>query len=393
MGTPGGTKNDTYCKFLLSDLNAIGQTGLLRPDLVATALDTLHGASSGTGLVFSRTADGESRFGDDRLRNFLKNQDLTVGDLRRRIETDADELGHRGVLSDQDRELVTYVCQHTVTAADEEYVQRANTAAAETDEGSAFTEHAQRESDQDDEMVKTIANKLLEQQESVRDPAVDPEVPLVFTRFLDGDDQNFDAGNCVEVTPYEYFSAANGRDWCVSWDHYAHADFALTGEEKNFVVNSFDLFAAHFKPGASEARRLLDAATNNFVQGEIGKLRARIKTMEDAAAAQPVRAAGSEWLQEVIDTAEELKYDNQRTTGDIVRLKLALARAALKRPGSATRNEDAAYAKYDKMAHWLQEHQDLAGTAAQPHAADEETMMMCVLRTAMECDAKRRRTQ
>ena len=43
---------------------------------------------------------------------------------------------------------------------------------------------------------------------------------------------------------------------------------------------------------------------------------------------------------EVIDTAEELKYDNQRTTGDIVRLKLALARAALKRPGSATRNED-----------------------------------------------------
>ena len=242
-------------------------------------------------------------------------------------------------------------------------------------------------------MVKTIANKWLEQQESVRDPTVDPEVPLFFTRFLDGDDQNFDAGNRVEVTPYEYFSAANGRDWCVSWDHYAHADFALTGEEKNFVVNSFDLFAAHFKPGASEARRLLDAATNNFVHGEINKLRARIKTMEDAAAAQPVRAAGSEWLQEVIDTAEELKYDNQRTTGDIVRLKLALARAALKRPGSATRNEDAAYAKYDKMAHWLQEHQDLAGTAAQPHAADEETMMMCVLRTAMECDAKRRRTQ
>ena len=164
VGTPGGTKNDMYCKFLLSDLNGIGQTGLLRPDLVATALDTLHGASSGTGLVFSRTADGESRFGDDRLRNFLKNQDLTVGDLRRRIETDADELGRRGVLSDQDRELVTYVCQHTVTAADEDYVQRANTAAAETDEGSAFTEHAQRESDQDDEMVKTIANKVLERE-------------------------------------------------------------------------------------------------------------------------------------------------------------------------------------------------------------------------------------
>eukprot|EP01043_Picozoa_sp_COSAG02_P057208 COSAG02_NODE_6905_length_3296_cov_2.525493_4_plen_454_part_01 len=126
VGTPGGTKNDMYCKFLLSGLNTIGQTGLLRPDLVATALDTLHGASSGTGLVFSRTADGESRFGDDRLRKFLKDHDLTVGDLRRRIETDADELGRRGVLSDQDRELVTYVCQHTVTAADEDYryVQR-----------------------------------------------------------------------------------------------------------------------------------------------------------------------------------------------------------------------------------------------------------------------------
>ncbi len=36
VGTPGGTKSNAYCKFLLSDLNGIGQTGLLRPDLVAT---------------------------------------------------------------------------------------------------------------------------------------------------------------------------------------------------------------------------------------------------------------------------------------------------------------------------------------------------------------------
>ncbi len=133
----------------------------------------------------------------------------------------------------------------------------------------------------DFDMVKTIVQKWEDQQENVRDPRVDPKVPLNFTWFVDGDDQNFDAGNCVEVTPYEWFSAANGRNWCVSWDHYVHADAALTDEEKAFVMDNFDLFAAHFEPRAAESRRLLDNATNSFVQGEIGKLRTRIKALED----------------------------------------------------------------------------------------------------------------
>eukprot|EP01043_Picozoa_sp_COSAG02_P022542 COSAG02_NODE_1175_length_14063_cov_24.197794_10_plen_188_part_00 len=99
----------------------------------------------------------------------------------------------------------------------------------------------------DFDMLKTIVQKWEDQQENVRDPRVDPRVPLNFTWFVDGDDQNFVAGNCVEVTPYEWFSAANGRNWCVSWDA------ALTDEEKAFVMDNFDLFAEHFEPRAARA--------------------------------------------------------------------------------------------------------------------------------------------
>ena len=47
IGTPdaGASKNGAYAKFLLSDLTAIGQTQLLRPDLVASGLKILYEAS------------------------------------------------------------------------------------------------------------------------------------------------------------------------------------------------------------------------------------------------------------------------------------------------------------------------------------------------------------
>jgi hypothetical protein len=130
IGSPaaGAAKNDTYAKFLLSDLTAIGQTQLLRPDLVASALKTLYEASDKTGYVFSRTANGKSRFGDARLRDAFREQELSIGELRRRIETDANSLGREGKLSAPDRERITYILQHTVVAADEDYVHDAEDA-------------------------------------------------------------------------------------------------------------------------------------------------------------------------------------------------------------------------------------------------------------------------
>ena len=139
IGSPaaGAAKNDTYAKFLLSDLTAIGQTELLRPDLVASALKTLYEASDKTGYVFSRTANGKSRFGDARLRDAFREQELSIGELRRRIETDANSLGREGKLSAPDRERITYILQHTVVAADKDYVHDAeDVAAADSDSDS-----------------------------------------------------------------------------------------------------------------------------------------------------------------------------------------------------------------------------------------------------------------
>jgi hypothetical protein len=59
--------------------------------------------------VFSRTANGKNQFGAARLRDAFKEQQLCIGELRRRIETDANNLLERGTLSAEDRERVTYV--------------------------------------------------------------------------------------------------------------------------------------------------------------------------------------------------------------------------------------------------------------------------------------------
>ena len=61
-------------------------------------------------------------------------------------------------------------------------------------------------------------------------------------------------------------------------------------------------------------------------------------------------------MKEVIDTAEDFKYENCRTPGDIVRFKLAIARAALKRPASMTCGspEGVAWAKYNELADWIE---------------------------------------
>eukprot|EP01043_Picozoa_sp_COSAG02_P025898 COSAG02_NODE_1473_length_12429_cov_3.759448_4_plen_477_part_00 len=143
IGTPdaGASKNGAYAKFLRSELTTIGQTRLLRPDLVASALKILYEASDKSGYVFSRTANGKNQFGAARLRDAFKEKQLCIGELRRRIETDADRLLEQGTLSAEDRERVTYVSQHTVDAADRDYVQR-DTASDAQPEGSAEDEHA-----------------------------------------------------------------------------------------------------------------------------------------------------------------------------------------------------------------------------------------------------------
>ena len=313
IGSPaaGAAKNDTYAKFLLSDLTAIGQTQLLRPDLVASALKTLYEASDKTGYVFSRTANGKSRFGDARLRDAFREQELSIGELRRRIETDANSLGREGKLSAPDRERITYILQHTVVAADEDYVHDAEDAArplvrqdAVSDEeltsqhalaedaatqdqpadSEALEDAAAAESDSDEElrrwwrriraleeaaagaaaaptpesspMLKAIVDKWTVAWETARG-CDDDGASLSFHRFLNGDTTDFSTHNCITVTPYEWFSAADGRDWCVLFAQDAcntdqQRTWALTEEEQAFVLSNFPLFAAHFKAISDE---------------------------------------------------------------------------------------------------------------------------------------------
>ena len=318
IGSPaaGAAKNDTYAKFLLSDLTAIGQTRLLRPDLVASALKTLYEASDKTGYVFSRTANGKSRFGDARLRDAFREQELSIGELRRRIETDANSLGREGKLSAPDRERITYILQHTVVAADKDYVHDAeDVAAADSDSDSeedtgtraepsamdwsnatdqtlcqfaarirALEEAAAAESDSDEElrqfaariraleeaaagaaaaptpesspMLKAIVDKWTVAWETARG-CDDDGASLSFHRFLNGDTTDYSTHNCITVTPYEWFSAADGRDWCVLFAQDAcntdqQRTWALTEEEQAFVLSNFPLFAAHFKAISDE---------------------------------------------------------------------------------------------------------------------------------------------
>ena len=313
IGSPaaGAAKNDTYAKFLLSDLTAIGQTRLLRPDLVASALKTLYEASDKTGYVFSRTANGKSRFGDARLRDAFREQELSIGELRRRIETDANSLGREGKLSAPDRERITYILQHTVVAADEDYVHDAEDAArplvrqdAVSDEeltsqhalaedaatqdqpadSEALEDAAAAESDSDEElrqfaariraleeaaagaaaaptpesspMLKAIVDKWTVAWETARG-CDDDGASLSFHRFLNGDTTDYSTHNCITVTPYEWFSAADGRDWCVLFAQDAcntdqQRTWALTEEEQAFVLSNFPLFAAHFKAISDE---------------------------------------------------------------------------------------------------------------------------------------------
>jgi hypothetical protein len=83
------------------------------------------------------------------------------------------------------------------------------------------------------------------------------------------------------------------------------------------------------------------------------KLIGRIKALEDAAAKSDSGDGNPEWLHEVMEAADDLKYDNCRTEGDIVRFQLALAKAARKKPAEVSANENAAYIKYHDLAEWL----------------------------------------
>ena len=66
---------------------------------------------------------------------------------------------------------------------------------------------------------------------------------------------------------------------------------ALTDEDKDFVMGNIGLFAAHFEPGAEEARRMLDQAANDHLTIEVATLtakvtalRTRINALEDTDA-------------------------------------------------------------------------------------------------------------
>ena len=113
-------------------------------------------------------------------------------------------------------------------------------------------------------MLKAIVDKWTVAWETARG-CDDDGASLSFHRFLNGDTTDFSTHNCITVTPYEWFSAADGRDWCVLFAQDAcntdqQRTWALTEEEQAFVLSNFPLFAAHFKAISDEDEPTEDAA-------------------------------------------------------------------------------------------------------------------------------------
>ena len=352
-----GTKHSFPVDIKLSELAGLSNAGLLYHDFAATALDWLYRRTDGDKhgrLVFSRNSKKNSMFGKDVFGKFMIDKlgaGMDCGSLRKRMEINAANAEEKGYISPHDRSLVSCLLQHSGKTAGLDYSDGGHVEAEECER-----EPSEETGDKGTAMnIKTIAEKWEDQQENARNPAVDPKVPLHFTRFLDGDNWNFGVGNCVTVTPYEWLSAPDGRGWCVSWDA------ALTDEEKAFVMDKFELFAAHFEPGAAEARRLLDQADHDYLSVEVANLRTtehklitRIKALEDAAAAESDSGDGDpEWLHEVMEAADNLKYWNCRTVGYITRFQLALIEAARNKPAEVSANEIAAFTKYNDLGEWL----------------------------------------
>ncbi len=105
----------------------------------------------------------------------------------------------------------------------------------------------------------------------------------------------------------------------------------------------------------------------------------RQKVDSQPAPLQPTTQS-SDWLKEVIEAAEEFKYDNCRTTGDVVRFKLVLARAALSQPRVMSIGENAAWAKYNDLIHYIQTAEDshdaetISESESESEDEDEETV-------------------
>ena len=48
----------------------------------------------------------------------------------------------------------------------------------------------------------------------------------------------------ISVSPYEWFSAEDGHEWCVAFEQ--GGDIGLSANERAFVLNNFELLASHF---------------------------------------------------------------------------------------------------------------------------------------------------
>ena len=165
-------------------------------------------------------------------------------------------------------------------------------------------------------MLKAIVDKWTVAWETARG-CDDDGASLSFHRFLNGDTTDYSTHNCITVTPYEWFSAADGRDWCVLFAQDAcntdqQRTWALTEEEQAFVLSNFPLFAAHFK-AISDSEE--DTGTHaepsamdwsNATDQTLCQFAARIRALEEAAAgaaAAPVPVADGTMMMSLLRAA------------------------------------------------------------------------------------------
>eukprot|EP01043_Picozoa_sp_COSAG02_P004442 COSAG02_NODE_115_length_35467_cov_292.837056_23_plen_688_part_00 len=437
LGDPnGGTKHKFPLSVKLSELSNLCNAGLLYPDLATTALDWLYSRTKGDKdgrLVFSRSETKDSPFGKAVFGTYMREQyksakDMDCGALRKRIEIMANQLLKAEKITAADRALASTLLQHKAETAALDYLPAGDTELAEsepepTPELEQISEPEPTESTETSPPQSIVVHngdvlEIAHEYEGLSTMCVTLKgehlllilVPKPHNSKYDWTFAPHRAGfksNIAEMSEYGTF------DLCIS----PSPDLS-SPDPMQLLVGVHEGGFATLLPRDADAYQLRKVGNiGPTPEGSpLGSPEARVAAVEARleaiiTALQHMNKAGlhtnevldyirqkvdsqpaplqpttqsSDWLKEVIEAAEDFKYDNCRTTGDVVRFKLVLARAALNQPRVMSIGENAAWAKYNDLIHYIQTAEDshdaetISESESESEDEDEETVRAAI---------------
>ena len=373
-----GTKHRFPVEVSLSDITSLGTAGLARPDMVCVALGRLLKRTKNPEgrLVFSRSDTKDSMFGKDVFGRFFAEKivGLKVEELRTALESRAAVLLDANAISPRTRSLATYLQQHKAKTAGTDYVRLTEddvTAAAVGD--SSVVENADDSTSAAPENIDSGVDGADSGDNGNKDEDQSRDTKKASILAKSGDiielthDYNGDSNMLVTVEDgnliLELIKKSHNSDYNWSFaphregfkHHVVHID--EHGVNQVCISPSPDLSSAsllelvvNFGPDGVELVQVGESIDGDFHLHTAGHV--TTSGAKAPSSVQPPQSNESNaplWLKEVIETAEEFKYDNCRTPGDIIRYKLVLARAALKKPAQMSFNESCAWSKYNEL--------------------------------------------